>query len=145
MAKQFGKGVELQIGNSTDGASTTYTAVAHVLDTLSGPDYSVDEKEDTDHQNSTNFKQFVPGLVDGGQISCKIGWDPAETIHQTLISLATNRQTRDWRVVSPAPSGAYFQFTGFPSEVGHEFPYADFMAANLTIKVSSSITFEANP
>lgn len=145
MSKGFGKGTYLQIGDSVNGASTLWTTVAHLLDTLTGPEYNVEEIEDTDHQNATEYVVYEPGLVEGGNVSGKWGWDPNDSSHTLLYTLAPNRTKRDMRVVTPTTNSHYFQFVGFIKSLGHEFPYKQYMACNLSIRICGAITRGTNP
>jgi predicted secreted protein len=140
MSKFFGKGTRLQVGDSTDGASTTWSNIAHLLGTLSGPNIKVDVKEDNDHQNATNFKQLKPGLVDPGEISGKFGYDATETEYALMQTLAKNGQMRDFRIIAPDAQQSTKTFVAFPSNGGFEFPYDDYVTFDLTLQLTTEIT-----
>lgn len=136
MAKQHAFGTTLEIDN---GGS--YSTVAYVRD-ISGPSLSLDATETTTHDSSNAWREFVGGLIDGGEVSLDLVYDPAEATHANstgLLSELTGRTVEGFRVTWPDTSTATFNalVTGF--EPGA--PVDDLLSASATLKVTGAVTF----
>jgi len=61
---------------------TAYVAIGQVKD-ISGPDISRGDIDVTDHDSTLGWREFLPGLPDGGSLSFTIGFDPGNAAHGT--------------------------------------------------------------
>lgn len=59
---------------------TTYVAIGQVKDIV-GPSLARGDIDVTDHDSSLGYREFLPGLVDGGVYTFTIGWDSQNTAH----------------------------------------------------------------
>ena len=62
-----------------DGASPeVFTAIAKIV-SISGPEESKDELDDTTLDSAGGYKEFVSGLKDGGSMTLALNYNPADT------------------------------------------------------------------
>lgn len=59
---------------------TAFAAIAQVKD-FTGPSISRGDIDVTDHDSPSGYKQYLPGLVEGGEFTWTLGWDPHNTAH----------------------------------------------------------------
>ncbi len=137
MAGFSGFGVQFKRGNN-DGPPETFTTVGEAT-SISGPGMERDTIDVTSHDSPNRFREWVGGLVDGGEVSFEVNWDPS--IHVGLIADFEDPLPRSYQIVMPTPPGGRFNFEGFITNMGHEFPLDDKMSADFTFKISGKPTF----
>lgn len=135
----FGHGTLLKMH---DGAAT-YTTVLEVAD-LSGPSMSADSIEYTNHDSPSKYREFGAGLVDAGEISFTVNWQPAAATHgysAGLLYVFSNRLTRLWRLIFTDSGATTYQFYAFITGLDIKTPFDDKVSADLTIKLTGLPTF----
>lgn len=140
-----GTGVILKLG---DGATPTevFTAVAELVD-INGPGIKRDARETTHHQSTDKFREFKPGLKDGGEVGLTVNLLPGNATHGTasggLLESINDDELHNWKVVLPEDdAGATYDwsFAGFLTSFDVKYPKGDNMTADITIKVSGKPT-----
>jgi predicted secreted protein len=116
------------------------TTVALVSD-INGPGMKGDTIDVTNHDNPDNYKQFIVGLKEGGDVKAKIYFDPAETTHTDLISAFEARSLDSWAIVPPVAGVTGWTFTGVLTQFDSKFKVNGPMEADITIKVSGKPTW----
>ncbi|WP_013627815.1 phage tail tube protein [Rubinisphaera brasiliensis] len=133
MATIPGEGTILKVD-----VSDTLTAIANVIN-VSGPDSSVPEVENT--TISANSKQYRPGKIpEAGTIDCSIYFDPADSGHQALLTLAKTPATVSWQVTWS--DGSTLDWEGFLTSIsfsGME-DESDLMA-DFSVRITGQIAF----
>lgn len=112
---------------------STYTPFAEMTE-LNPPETSRDSVEFTHFASPDGYKEFKPGLSDGGEVSLTYNlvaglYDDA-TIHAHLA----DRTVDGWRIVYP--NGAELNFKGFATTHGHATPLDDRMTGTATWKIT---------
>lgn len=100
---------------------------------------AVDSVDASHEESPSAWREFIPGLKDGGEVSLEIHYVPGGTAEATL--LAALRTTQVCRVVFP--SGAQANFSAFITEMSAETPIDDKMVMSVTLKVTGAITMSA--
>lgn len=144
MAGKDAFGSELRVG---DGGSPTevFTTIASVT-SISGPSRTKEEIEVTAHDSPDQYREFVPGLKDGGEVTLEINYDPTETTHDTLDTDFEITTLRNFQlVIFPGVTGEehIWDFAGIITALGDEFPHDDKMERSVTIKISGKPTLTA--
>ncbi len=140
MAKQIGHYTSLQW--STGGA---YYPVAYIR-SIDGPAVSGDEVEATTMDTTGNYREYIPSLIDPGELSCEIVWDPSVNTtdggdsHIRLTDMQSSREIVDWKVVLPTTTNTV-SFSGWVKDFQPSFIVDDLITANLTVRATSSITW----
>ena len=132
----IGYNAELWIDND----SGTPTQVAEVI-SISLPNPQVSDVEATHFNSPGRAREYIPGLIENGEITFGINFD-AGSASDTLINSALNDDTpRDIMVSVPTVSGVNQEFT-FPGIVkGYEktIPIDDRQTATITVRVAGAV------
>lgn len=59
---------------------TDYSAVGQVQD-ISGPTLTRGDVDVSDHDSADGYREYLPGLADGGNVTFTIGFDPEDADH----------------------------------------------------------------
>lgn len=71
------------------GSPETFTTVAEIL-TLPFPKLSHETIEVTNHSSTEGWREFIPGLKDGGEFSVDINYLPTDATHNNTTGLLYN-------------------------------------------------------
>lgn len=125
---------------------TSFDAIANIT-SVSGPGLSRDTIDVTAHDSPNAYMEFVGSLIDGGEVSAEINWDPAAADLGSTPANTTETLIGDLEDTDPVsyeiafPDGAKFAadllITGFEFDA----PYDDKLAATLSFQVSGKPTF----
>jgi predicted secreted protein len=128
--------------DSTGGGS--FTTIANVSD-LSGPSRSREAIEVTAHDSPDQYREFVKGLKDGGEVTVTINYDPGASTHQALDDDFEEDTLRAYQlVVLPGEADEHtWEFSGLITAIGDEFPIDDRMEREVTFKISGKPTLTA--
>ena len=80
--KMIGLGTHLYVKTST-ASTTTYTDIGGLI-SLPGPDGSGDDIDTSTIDNSDNFKTFVRGQVDPGEMSLTLAYSSTDSSSKKL-------------------------------------------------------------
>lgn len=131
----IGHGITFSIG---DGASPeVFTPVAELLDG-EGPTMAKDAVETTSGESTNRWRDYIPGLRDGGEVSFEYNLKNAN-----LTALFTNFKVdtvTNYRIVVPSPASATWNFAGVMTNLDPTYPQEDRMTGSFTIKVSGEPT-----
>lgn len=135
MAQQAAFGTQFQIDNGG-----TYTTVAYVRD-ISGPSFSMDTVETSNHGSTSGWRTFVPGLIDGGEVSLDLLFDPSTATQMNstgLLSELIGRTVEGFKIIWP--DAATFTFDGLVTAFEPGAPFEDALTGSVTVKVTGAIT-----
>lgn len=133
MAKSVGYGSVLIVCSSSDG--TTENNIAQVRN-ISGPGVSGNDVDTTTLDSSSNYRTFVGGLLDPGEVTFSIAYDPTNATHTRLARYLNDRYTANWKVAAGSSAGTLTAFSGHIKGMSREIPLDDLITCDLTIKVS---------
>jgi len=121
--------------------STTYVTIAAVLD-IEGPGMTLD-MIDVTSRDSASWKEFIGGLIDGGEVAFDILYDPDDTTHSAtspgLVGLLTSKTIKGWKLTLTDPTPTVWSFTALVKAFKPKAPMKDALRANVTLKVTASI------
>jgi predicted secreted protein len=134
-AAKASKGVLL-----TRTVSATQLPVAELI-TISGPSCNATEIDVTNHDSVGDFKEFLMGPLDGGEITLEGNFIPSNSTGQAaIITDFENRTVRVWHIHFPAALSASFTFSGYVKSYSISAPVGAQVKFNATIKVSGGTT-----
>jgi len=130
----------------TDPGPETFDPIANIT-SLSGPSMSRDTIDVTAHDSPNKYMEFVASLIDGGEVTCDINWDPADesldSANTTTTLMGDLEDTEPINYAIAFPDGSKFAaallITGFEFEANFD----DKLSASLSFKVSGLPTFTA--
>ncbi len=131
---------------STHAFGTTFTwnnQVVGKLTSINGIEIAVDSVEVTTHDSADNYKEFIPGLIDAGEVSIEGNFDYTDTAGQhALLTDANSRTSRTGVITFPSSTGATWTFTGFATNVKIGDASTDgVIPFSATIKITGKPTF----
>lgn len=140
MSKQIGKGTLLYFSTDPASAATDTTSIVGYVRSIDGPSAEADEVESTTLDTAGNYREFVQSLIDPGELSLELAWDPAEQSHVDLTTIHNDRTTCQWKMVLPTTD--YFVLVnGWVRSFQPSVPVDDLMTASVTIRCTSQITW----
>jgi predicted secreted protein len=122
--------------------SGSFVAIANVGD-IDGPGRSREAIEVTAHDSPDQYREFVKGLKDGGEVSATINFDPGDSSHQALDADFEEKDLRAYQIVAlPGdPDQLTVQFDALITDLSDSFPVEDKMEREVTFKISGKPTF----
>ncbi len=119
-----------------DSTGGTVTWFANVQD-VAGPDGKVSDNEKTHMQSPDGYREFVPGLIDAGEVTFTIQYQKAqETAVLALLRLSKTFWLR-------FPDGSGLSFPGYINGFGNKNPMDAVITQDMKVKVAGKPTFEA--
>lgn len=116
--------------------ATSYTDVADVTE-ISVLDISVDTIESTVHGSAGQWRTYITGMKDAGELKMSINYDPA--VHGTILS-AIGTDGISHEITLPDAGAAVVTFKGIITGFSVGAPMDDKLSGEVTIKVSGAPT-----
>ncbi|MCD0450765.1 phage tail tube protein [Actinocorallia sp. API 0066] len=134
MAGIDGFGTKFLRGN---GATPTeaFVAIAEVTN-VTPPGMSRDTYDVTSHDSPNRRREFIGGLVDAGEVSIEINYDPA--LHDVLVADFDDVDPRNYQIQFPDPALTTWTFAAIMTGFEPEAPHDDKLSASVTFKVSGA-------
>jgi len=138
MAGIDGFGAELRRG---DGATPTevFTAIGESTN-ISGPGLSRDTYDVSTHQSPGQWREFIGGFKDAGEVSIDVNYDPS--IHDTLVADFDDTAPRNYELAFPTTPETVWSFAAILTGFEPEAPHDSHMTASLTFKLTGEPTLE---
>ena len=126
-------GVTLQIGGSN---------LAEV-NSFGGPGLTLDPIEITHHESTDAWKEYVGGLLDGGEVTLDVNFLPTEQTHTgdtagSLLYCLTTRVVRNFELTWPDTSSTTWAFAALVTAFEVSAPVDDKLGASVTLKLSGA-------
>lgn len=123
--------------------SASYTDIVQVRD-ISGPSMSADTI-DVSTRDTNNWKKFIAGMRDGGEVTFDCVYDPAQTTHSAsaaggMVTLLAAGTVGSFRLTF-ADESTTVTFDGIVTAFEPSDPMNDAQTADVTIKVSGELTW----
>ena len=131
---------------STNPPSVAYTQLQEVK-TIAFSGTKAD-LADVTNMNSSNFKEWLPTLIDSGDLSVAGNLIPNDASEAAVINFFNNQTLTFWEIVLPAGPGfptseGTFSFTAFVVGVDRNLPVEKEATISLKLKVTGIISFTA--
>lgn len=141
MPKSYAKGTQLQVG---DGATPTeaFTLIPFCGD-IEGPGGDTEEFDMTDHDSPANTAESIPTIVDPGQLTCTVHFDPANALHQQLAADQTDLTTRNYQLVLTDPDNTIVRFPAYVAGFRLGAPVRGALTFQLTLRIAGAIDWDA--
>ncbi len=127
---KLGKGTTLSIGGTTIAEVTS----------ISGPSLSADSIDVTTMDTTTRYREFIQGLLDGGEVSFDLMFYPGDAGQAAMYTAFGAGTDSTYIITFPTAVGATWTFDGFPTACGNEIPMDEAITQSWTIKLSTSPT-----
>lgn len=144
MAAIGSHGTLLKIGNG--GTPTeTFTTIGMVGD-ISGPSFELGTEEATSHDSS--WREYVPTLLSGGEVSFDVFFDPADTTHYSaaagsLYYAQSNKVKNNFKLVLPDPGAMEIAFGAYVTGLEIKADVEGVLTMSVTLQISGAVTITA--
>lgn len=118
-------------------AVETFTAIAN-LTTVEDGGRTRNTIDVTAHDSPNQYMEFVGGLIDPGEVTVDINYDPA--VHDTLEADLEDKDPRNYQIVFPDTGTTTFSFAAVMTGFSKSAPYDDKLTGSLTFKISGKPT-----
>ena len=139
------QGTLLKMG---DGAGPeVFTTVAEVTN-IGGPSFSREAIETTNHSSPGGYRQHIPGLRDGGEVTFTVNFMPANATHDEtdgMLGQFADDDIHNWRLVYPITPARHWAFAAFITKFDTKAPVGDKLSADMTLKISGAPVLEDVP
>lgn len=137
----FALGTLLQIG---DGAATSevFTTIAEVSD-IGGPEIALESVEVTNHSSPSGWREKIGGILDGGNISLTINYQPTHATHNNtagLIADLRQRTKRNFQLVFTDSGTTTWSFTALVTSFSPAEPIDGALTAEITLEITGAPT-----
>lgn len=107
---------------------------------IDGPNLSSDDVEVTNHDSPGGIKEYIPALMDTGEVNFEGNFIPGNTSQQQLITDQKNRIVSDWRIVLPTADSIdnreKWSFQGYIKGLSFSSPVPSQMTISGTMKLA---------
>lgn len=124
-----------------DNSPGLYVAMAEVVN-ITPPSMTVDQIDVTHMQSPNRRREFISGLVDGGEASFDMNFVPGSTSDDRLFALLNlpTGQSRRRNLRLSYPNGVTWSFAGELTGYEPAIPVDDKMSATVTFKVTGDLS-----
>lgn len=127
-------GTALHRGNGATPVEA-FEIIADVTN-ISGPSMERETLDLTSHGSPEQWREFIGGIKDGGEVSLDLNYDPGESTHNTLHEDFDDDLPRNFRIVFPDDVQTAWEVKLILTGLEPEYPFDDKMACSGTWKVS---------
>lgn len=133
-------GTLLKIGDG--GGSEVFTTIGEVRD-ISGPAMALGTEEVTSHDSASGFREYIPTLLEGGEVSFTINFTAASTqgFSGGLYTSMTNKTLRNFQLVIPTASAKTCSFAAYVTAFPLNLPVEGAITADITLQISGAVTW----
>lgn len=143
----FASTISVNTGSFVTGTlpgAATWSKMASIMD-ISGPELSTNDIDVTTNDSSDATKEYIAGLIEPGEVSFDINYDPSVSSHDrgetnSFPSLLLSRAVKNWRIQIAGSTSNVIYLNGYVKQFGIDLPMEEQVKASVTIKVTGSIT-----
>jgi predicted secreted protein len=116
----------------------TFVTVAELtnIDVL---DLSSDTIDASSHDSPSQWREFINGMKDGGELSFECNFDPAEATQVDVAELVGGA-AKDMKIVLPDAGAAEVTFSGLVTGFSAGAPFDDKLTGTATVKITGPVT-----
>jgi predicted secreted protein len=132
------------VGVAAKGVVLTYNSQAvGELDNVELTGSNGEDIDITNHDSPDDYKEYVLGLLDGGEISCTGNYVASNAGQAAIIAAHYARTSNAWTVVYPDTGDSQFAGNGYVKSFKVTAPVAGKLSIAFTVKISGKPTFTA--
>lgn len=104
------------------------------------PGIQFDTVDVTTNTSPNGFREFIPGLADGGEVTFTLNWHDDEATHQELWEAQQAREVVGFEIAFPQyDTNNLYAFEGFVTGLPHNSPIDAQVTVDVTIKITGNI------
>lgn len=132
-----GHGTLLKRGNGA--TPEVFTTIAEVA-SISGPALAQETIDVTSHDSTDGWREFIGGLLDGGEVSFDVHLIPTNATHDNLWTDLSNRTLRNFQLVFPDGGATTWAFSALVTGFSTNEPIDSQLSASVSLKISGKPT-----
>ena len=126
-------GAKLQ---DTINSGTSWNDIAQLRD-IGGPNFSADTVDVTTHDSTDRFREFLKTLIDGGEVTFDLVWDPEDAATQSrLLTQMYASTSASYRIVFNTTNDKTWEFVAFVTGFEPSNAVEGEISASVTMKVT---------
>lgn len=124
---------------ATSGGAAGVEVFSNVAEvkSISGPNMQTQIIDVTHMESDNNTREFLPTLIDPGEISFTVNFLPGNTSHSNLKLDQKNRTKRNFKLVFTNSAATTYSFAGYVTSIGITAEIESVLEASITIKLTS--------
>lgn len=131
--QQSSQGVFLYLGTGT-------TALTYVRN-VTGPGLQRDTIDVTHLQSTNQWREFLAGLKDGGEVTASLWYAPEDATQQTLTDMWASNSAANFSVkFNDGSSGQSWPFSAFCTNFAPSASTGEAQSAEVTLKITGAPT-----
>lgn len=130
MTKYFGYGSVLQVTTTTGDA-----AIGQVT-AISGPGVDFGDVDTTCMDSSSNYRTFVPGLGDPGEITVSVAYDPTAVPIKRLTYYMGQRSVKAFKLYHGTTAADEDAFSAYVKGISRDIPMDNLITAEITLRLT---------
>ena len=115
---------------------------------INGPSLSSDDVEVTNHDSPNSTKEYIPALMDTGEISFDGNFIPSNASQTQLLADQVARTVSDWQIVLPdavlEANRTRWSFEGYIKSIDFSYPTPTQMTISATMKLAGTATLSSS-
>jgi len=127
---------------SGTAGTEVFTTIAEITN-ISGPGIKMDLIDATHMSSPSAFREYIPSLLDGTEISFDLNYLPGDANQSGLRDDQLARLVRNYRIVWTDTDASTDSFAGYVTDFTPSAKIDDKLSASATIKITGPITREA--
>ena len=138
-----GYGAVLKLG--TTNVSSNATAVGNIT-SIGGPNQSRDSIDITTLASASITKEFIPGMVDPGEITMELNYNETDAGLLTGTTVGINNHypvyfMLDFPDATATAASSSFEGQGFVTALGHALDTGSKISQSVTLKLTGPLTY----
>jgi predicted secreted protein len=134
---RIGYGTQFQRGNGD--SPETFTNISEVI-AFEAPDEQADDVEVTHFESPGGYKEYIRGMLDAGEASFSVNWDPTNrATHAQIRTDKASGTAHNYRFVLPG-SIETVTFSGYIKGLKRNVEPGGAITADITLKVAGAPT-----
>jgi hypothetical protein len=105
---------------------------------ISGPEQTVASVDVTNQQSPNSYREWIPTLIDGGNVTFPVNYNPANTAQNAALTTLQAR-TVVWFQLVIGTTGLAFRWQGFFTKFGGKWPVETVATVDIEIKITGPV------
>lgn len=122
------------------GSPETFTTIPE-CGTITGPTLNRDLIDVTAQDSAGDFREFINGLADAGEISFEMRYVPADPQHAGMLADWISGDRRNYKIVFPDVGASEWSFQALVTGFSITADVADALKSDVTLKITGQPTF----
>ncbi len=143
MATLFAQGTKVALGDDILSMTPVYTEIVEIL-SISGPTMTRDQIDVTAQDSANQTRVFINGLLDPGELTFSINYDPDTATHGNttgLLNVFDTGAKRAYRITFTDPGPTLWTFDAIVNGFEVQAPVDAQLTADITLRISGQINF----